>query len=69
MEDGKRIWKVYEEPPLIDSRHFLPIGTKMKADQLLTEFPIGVGFAKIMSAKILVDYAINYWKTIEIPQD
>lgn len=69
MEGGKRIWKFYEESPLIDSRHFLPVGAKIKAEELLTEFPIGVGIAKRMSARILVDYAVNYWKTVEMPQD
>lgn len=68
-EDGQRIWKVYEESPLIDSKHFLTIGEKMKKEKLFTEFSIGAGIAMRMSAKVLVDYATNYWKTTGIPDD
>ncbi|MBN9385658.1 MAG: AAC(3) family N-acetyltransferase [Chitinophagaceae bacterium] len=69
MEAGRRIWKVYKEPALIDSRHFLPIGERLQKEKVVKKFPIGIGEAMMISSKILVDHAVHYWKTIPPPDD
>ncbi|WP_257667047.1 AAC(3) family N-acetyltransferase [Parapedobacter tibetensis] len=69
IEADERKWKVYEEFPLIDSRHFLTIGKHMKKEKLMGEFPIGIGVGKIISAKKLVDYAKTFWESNETPDN
>ena len=61
MVDGIKQWVSFEVPPLMDSEHFLPIGTAAMRLGLAVAGALGEGRGMLMDMRAVVDYAAGIW--------
>lgn len=67
IEEGQRVWKRYDQPALLDSGHFLPVGQSLIDAGLARRFPLGAGLGLRVSARVAVEHALRCWQGQAVP--
>ena len=67
MVEGERRWLEYDTTPLIDSRHFLPIGEGLLKAELAKRAKIGSANCILVSSRVAVDCAVEIWRDMQPP--
>lgn len=67
MENGQRVWRRYDQPALLDSDHFLPVGQSLMDAGLAQRFPLGAGHGLRIPARVAVEHALRHWHGQPVP--
>lgn len=67
IEHGRRVWKRYDQPALLDSDHFLPVGQSLIDAELARRFALGAGHGLRVPARVAVEHALRYWHGKPVP--
>ncbi|WP_240806464.1 aminoglycoside N(3)-acetyltransferase [Achromobacter dolens] len=67
IEHGRRVWKRYDQPALLDSDHFLPVGQSLIDAGLARRFALGAGHGLRVPARVAVEHAQRYWHGKPVP--
>jgi aminoglycoside 3-N-acetyltransferase len=65
MLDGERRWVEYQVSPLVESRHFIPIGMQIIIAGAAQKGLVGTAESVLVSSKTLVDFAVSIWNDID----